>query len=251
MIIQSIINHKGGVGKTTTTLNLGKALSMEGFRVLIIDFDPQANLSQSVGIEDPEKSVYHTLNNGEPLPVIPLSESLFIVPSDLELATAESKLQAQQLQGYLALKESLDPLKGDYDYILIDCPPSLGILTNNALMASTDVMIVLSSQYLPTKGMGNIIAAVEFAKKFNPALKISGILITLIENTIMSNSIIDWVKSSYKGLVYNTMIRKNVAVVESNSQGEDLFTYDPRCAAAQDYRLLSKEIIGKLVSHGS
>ncbi|MDF9801256.1 chromosome partitioning protein [Catalinimonas alkaloidigena] len=250
MVIKSIINHKGGVGKTTTTLNLGKALSIEGYKVLIVDIDPQANLSQSVGIEDPEQSIYHTFCEDKPLPIVRLSETLDIVPSDLDLTVAESKLQALQVKGYLALKNALAAVKNEYDYVLIDCPPSLGILTNNALLASTDVMIVLQSQYLPTKGMDTIMAAVESAKGLNSTLNVSGILITQIDHTVMSKSIIDAVRDTYNGLVYQSMIRRNISVVEASSLKQDIFSYDSKCAAAEDYKSLTKEMLGKLVYHG-
>lgn len=248
MIIKSIINHKGGVGKTTTTLNLGKGLAMKGRRVLIVDIDPQANLSQSVGIEDPDESIYHTFFADKPLPVIKLSENLDIVPSDLDLTMAENKLQSLQIKGYLALKTALEHVKSRYDYILIDCPPSLGILTNNALLASTDVMIVLQSQYLPTKGMDTIMAAVDSARGLNPNLKVSGILITQTDHTVMSKNIIDAVREAYGVLVYQSMIRRNVAIVEASSQRQDIFTYDSRSAAAEDYKLLTQEMLEK---HGS
>lgn len=250
MVIKTIINHKGGVGKTTTTLNLGKALSLEGYKVLIIDIDPQANLSQSVGIENPEESINDTFHKNVPLPIVKLSDNLSIVPSDLDLVVAENTLSSQQVKGYIALKKALESVKSNYDYILIDCPPSLGVLTTNALLASTEVLIVLQSQILALKGMDTIMAAVESAKELNPTLKVTGILITQIDHTVMSKNIIEAVKQTYKGLVYDTMIRRNIAVVESNSQNMDIFTYDPKSAAAEDYRSLTKEILGKLVNYG-
>lgn len=250
MIIKSIVNHKGGVGKTTTTLNLGKALSMEGFRVLIVDFDPQANLSESLGIINPEKSIKDTLMEGTPLPIINPSENFSLVPSELQLASAESKLKGQELQGYLALKEALEPIKNNYDYILIDCPPSLGVLTSNAFMASNEVMIVLSSQFLPTRGLNTTVEAITYAKKFNKDIKVGGILITQFEQTVIQKSIVEQLRDKYKDLVYETMIRKNVAVQESSALRQDIFTYDPTCAAAKDYSLLSKEIISKEKVHG-
>ncbi len=248
MTIKSIINHKGGVGKTTTTLNLGKGLAMGGLRVLIVDIDPQANLSQSVGIEDPQESIYHTFFADKPLPIIKLSENLDIVPSDLDLTMAENKLQSLQIKGYLALKTALEYVKSRYDYILIDCPPSLGILTNNALLASTDVMIGLQSQDLPTKGMDTIMAAVDSARGLNPHLNVSGILITQTDHTVMSKNIIEAVREAYGALVYRSMIRRNVAIVEASSQRQDIFTYDSKSAAAEDYKLLTQEMLEK---HGS
>lgn len=251
VVIKSIVNHKGGVGKTTTTLNLGKSLSLKGLKTLLIDLDPQANLSQSVGIENPEISIFHTLSQKVALPIHNLSENLDIVPSDLELASAESKLQAEQLKGYLALRDALKQTKNNYDYILIDCPPSLGTLTNNALMASNEVMITLSSQFLPTKGMDNIFKAVQYAEEFNANLKVTGILFTMVEKTIMSNSIIDYVRAEYDGLVYDTMIRKNVVLQECTAHGQDIFSYDSKSMGAMDYENLCNEMLLKLEKHGS
>lgn len=248
--IISIVNHKGGVAKTTTTLNFGKALSMEGLKTLIIDLDPQANLSQSVGIEDPEVSIYHALNYGYNLPIQPIGDNFDLVPSDLELASSESKLQADQLKGYLALRKALQPIKEEYDYIIIDCPPSLGVLTNNALMASNEVLITISSQILPTKGMDNILAAVEFAKEFNEELKIAGILITLHERTIAGQGVVEQVKVKYPGQVYDTMIRKNVAIQEAAISNMDIFSYDQKSSGAQDYMSFTKEVLVKSENYG-
>jgi chromosome partitioning protein len=151
-IVRSIVNHKGGVGKTTTTLNLGKALSMAGYKVLIIDFDPQANLSDSIGLFNPTRTIKDALlEEGSELPIHKISDNFYVVPSELQLSTVENKLKGQELAGYLALKETLESVKEDYDHILVDCPPSLGVLTSNAFLASDEVMIVLLGQHLPTK----------------------------------------------------------------------------------------------------
>lgn len=251
MSITSIVNHKGGVGKTTTTLNLGKALSLEGFKVLIIDFDPQANLSDSIGVVNPKRTIKDTLlEESSKLPVHKLASNFYLVPSELQLATAENKLKGQELAGYLALKEALDPIKEDYDYILIDCPPSLGVLTSNAFMASDEVMIVLSSQFLPTRGLATTIDAIKYAKKFNSKIRVSGILVTQFEQTIIQKTIVNELKVNYGDLVYQSIIRKNVAVQEASAMRTDVFTYDSKSAAANDYMLLSKEIIAKQKIHG-
>lgn len=249
-MITSILNHKGGVGKTTTTLNLGKAISLEGFKVLLIDIDPQANLSQHVGIEDPEHSIYDLFQGSSELPIISLSESLDIVPSDLGLINISEDSGANQLKKILILKKAIDRIADNYDFILIDCPPALGLLTNNALLASTNVIIPLQSHFLPLKGMDTIFDAVESAKEINPMLEVSGILITQTDQTVMTRSIVEAVKSAYPDLVYETMIRRSVSLVESTSQQTDIFSYDEKSAGAEDYKKFSKELLLKLEIHG-
>ena len=197
--IISIINHKGGVGKTTTTLNLGKALSLTGQRVLIIDLDPQANLSQSVGIDEAETNMYHVLCEQASLPITPIAEKFAIVPADLDLTKAEISLQAKPVEGYFLLKNALHEHFSEYDYILIDCPPSLGILTINALLASQEVLIVLQSQYLALKGMDTIMELVSsVSSNMNAELKISGMLLTQVDHTVVSRTIIERGTSSLR-----------------------------------------------------
>jgi len=250
-ITRSIVNHKGGVGKTTTTLNLGKALSMAGYKVLMVDFDPQANLSDSVGLFDPEKTIKDTLlEDSSVLSIHHISDGFDLVPSELQLSAVENKLKGQELAGYLALKEALEPLREVYDHILIDCPPSLGVLTSNAFMASDEVMIVLLGQHLPTKGLMTSIEAIKYAKRFNDKIHVSGILITQYEQTVVQRNIIEDLKEKFGDLVYNTVIRKNVAVQEASVMRTDLFSYDAKCTAATDYKNLSEEIIAKYQLNG-
>jgi chromosome partitioning protein len=245
MVIKAIIQHKGGVGKTTTTLNLGKGLSMQGNKVLVIDTDPQANLSQCLGVENPEISINDTYQKEVPLPIVKIEDNFHLVPSSLDLVGAESILMSRQIDGYVALKNALEPIQQDYDYILIDCPPTLGILTTNALLASTDALIVLQSHYLALRGMETIMGAIKSVKKFNPLINVSGILITQVEKTIANKHIIDEIRSNYDELVYDTMIRKNVAVMESSIVKKDIFAYDSSCAAAEDYLAFTKEVINR------
>ncbi len=250
-MVTSILNHKGGVGKTTTTLNLGKALSLEGFRVLLIDIDPQANLSQHVGVEEPVKSVFHTFRDGEPLPIQKLSEKLFLAPSDLELVVADNILMSRHIDGYYVLDKALEPIKNEYDFILIDCPPSLGALTNNALIASDNILIPLEAGYLAMKGIETIMGAVQGAKRLNSGLQVYGILLTKVENTVISKSIIDAMTGAYPELVYSSQIRKNVALPEASSQKTDVFTYAEKSSGAQDYRNFCKEFLEKSKSYVS
>lgn len=239
------VNHKGGVGKTTTTLNLSKALSMIEQRVLMIDIDPQANLSQSVGIEDAEINIYHALCEKTSLPITALNDYLHIVPSSLLLATADAKLLSSPLDGVNRLNKALAEVKSNYDYILIDCPPSLGILTDNAMVAATEVLIILQCHMLALKGMETIIEHVDTVRESrNSLLNISGIVMTQFEkNTVVANMIVDEVRSAYGELAFQTIIRKNIAVVESSTVPTDIFSYDPKSNAAKDYLALREEFV--------
>lgn len=240
--IIAMVNHKGGVGKTTTTLHLGKALSMLGKKVLIIDSDPQANLSQSLKIEDPKKEIYHALCEKEKLPIQNISKDFDIVPASLALSGAELKLIGD-INGYFRLKESLQALKTTYDYILIDCPPSLGILTVNALIAATEIMLIVQSQYLAIKGLQTIMELIdELRKNLNQHLKIGGLLLTQVNRTIVSKNIVEAVQAQHEEKVFKTVIRQNVAIVEASTMGQDIFSYAPESMAAEDYANLAKEI---------
>ena len=240
--IISIINHKGGVGKTTTTLNLGKGLSLLNFKVLMIDIDPQANLSQSIGVEDPINSIYHAICHNEPLPIQILSPYLSIVPASLELSEAEMKLQ-KEVNGYFKLKKTLNEIKDAYDYILIDCPPSLSILTINSLIAANNTIIVVQPEYLATKGLVTILSLIEELKEnLNPDLHILGMLITQVDRTIIKQQIAEQLKSVYPEKVFDTMIRRNVTLTEASAMNQDIFSYNDQCAGAVDYMNLSNEI---------
>jgi len=242
--IIAVVNHKGGVGKTTTTLNLGKALSLQGKKVLLIDIDPQANLSQSVGIDDPERSLYDTFVKEVDLMPYAISENLEIVATNLELASAEMQLQAEHITGYFKLKTALSTISHQYDFVLIDCPPSLGILTINALLASNEVLVVTEAQYLAIKGLQTILNLIEkLRKSLVPQLKIRGFLFTMFNRTVVSKSIIEQIRQQYGNLVFETLIRQNVRISEASALKKDIFSYDAQSAGAEDYLNLSKELI--------
>jgi chromosome partitioning protein len=241
--IIAIVNHKGGVGKTTTTLNLGKALALQKKKVLIVDIDPQANLSQSVGIEDPKKSIYDALCEKAKLPVQKIEKGFDIVPASLDLSGAELKLMGD-VNGYFKFKEALEPLVSQYDYVLIDCPPSLGILTVNALIACQEVLIVVQSQYLAIKGLNTILDLVsELRKNLNPHLKVAGMILTQVNRTVVSKTIVDAVQKEHQEKVFQTVIRQNVKITEASTMSQDIFTYDAQSPAAEDYANLAKELI--------
>jgi chromosome partitioning protein len=243
--IIAIINHKGGVGKTTTTVNLGKALSMLGYKTLLIDIDPQANLSQSLGVEEPESNIYQSMCDNAPLPVRELAENFDLIPADLDLSEAEVRLQ-NDVNGYFKLRNALRHINDQYDFILIDCPPSLGILTSNALIAATHIMVVVQSEFLAVKGLQTILRLVDSIREnLNPTLEVAGMLITQINKTIFRQNIADTVRQIYQGKVYQTAIRQNIALAEASSAGTDIFSYSARSAGAEDYMELAREITGR------
>jgi chromosome partitioning protein len=241
--VLSVVNHKGGVGKTTTTLNLGKALSILGKRVLIIDMDPQANLSQSVGIEEPEISVYDALSKKIDLPVIPIADNLDLSPADLDLSKAEKELLTD-VNSHFKLRNLIVKVAPDYDYILVDCPPSLGILTINALISSDEVIITLQAENLAVKGIKAIQDLIDSVKEnLNPKLKICGVLITQIDRTVLKRTISDLIKDTFKEKVFQTSIRSLIAFSEASLAGQDIFTYNPKSHGAEDYMSLAEEVL--------
>jgi len=245
--ILAVVNHKGGVGKTATCLSLGKALALVAQKTLVIDMDPQANLSLSLGIEEPQHSIYHALCDNVSLPIVHIDTCFDIVPADLELSAAEMKLQSQHINGYFKLKNTLAAVTDNYDYVLIDCPPSLGILTINAMIAATGIIIVVQSQYLAYKGMGTILELIQsLQSNLNPHLNITGILLTHTNRTVVSNSIIDRVKTDFGDKVFEVMIRQNVSLIEASAVHKDIFSYAPKSAAAEDYSRLAHELHTKM-----
>ncbi|WP_020531903.1 ParA family protein [Flexithrix dorotheae] len=243
MTVISILNHKGGTGKTTTTVNLGKALALQGKKVLIVDIDSQSNLSQHVGVESPSETVYDALCKSENLPVIDLGDNLHLVPANLELAGADDELR-KNVNGYFRLRESFKAIQSNYDFILIDCPPSLEILTINALIASSEVIIPTQSQYFSIKGLQTIFELIEELKQnLNPTLKIKGILLTQVNNTVINKTIQETVHEGYGDLVFKTFIRQNVALTEASYSNQTIFDYQSKSQGAEDYFNLSKEIL--------
>jgi chromosome partitioning protein len=243
--IISIINHKGGVGKTTTTINLGKALSIIGFNVLIIDMDSQGNLSQSLGYESPQKQVANAILKNEPLPIIELSDKFHLSPSDLELAFADLEL-IQMVGGVNQLRNALNPLRAKYDYILIDCPPALNIFTNSSLVASNSCLITLQPEASSMKGVNNLFERINQVRdRINFELKVEGIVLTLVDKRLkIHQDMIQYVKKTLNNFkIFKTEIRQNVALKESQIAQQDIFTYAAESVGAVDYMNLAKEII--------
>ncbi|HEV8513236.1 MAG TPA: ParA family protein [Cyclobacteriaceae bacterium] len=240
----AICNHKGGVAKTTTTINLGAALSKLGERVLLIDADPQSNLSQSLGLEDetPSISDVFALKVNE-LPIKKLSENLSLVPASLDLSAVEPSMYSN-INSYFILKTQIDKIKSDYDYILIDCPPSLGILTQNALIAANDVLIIVQAQFLALKGLDTIYSLVQSVRdKLNEKISVLGMLLTQTNHTRISKGLAQSLRVTFKEKVFDTTIRQNVAIAEASANRNDIFSYAPESFGAIDYMNLAKEIL--------
>lgn len=243
----AVVNHKGGVGKTTTVCSLGSALAELGHRVLLVDLDAQANLTSSLLKEEPERTIYEAINQKKNLPVVRLngSKNWSIVAASLDLAGAELEI-ANQLDREYILKDLLEEVEAEYDYILLDCPPSLGLLTINALVAATDVVIPLTAEALPSKGLQKIQDIIEkVRKRLNTKLRLSGILLTRYESSKLSQLVEEALRQNYGEVVYSTRIRKNVRIAEAPLYGVDILEYANDSNGAEDYRALAKELTEK------
>lgn len=247
--IISISNHKGGVGKTTSAINIGAGLNKLGKNILLIDLDPQANLSQSLGVTEPESNIYGALRGDYELQPIEIVKGLDIIPSTLDLSGAEVEMSGEAGREYI-LKEILEPLRASYDFILIDSPPSLGLLTINAFTVSELVLIPLQAQFLALQGLTKLMEVIDKIKKrLNKELKIGGVFITQYDNRkVLNRDVVETIEAHFKDEVFKTKIRDNVALAEAPSMGLDIFRYQAKSYGAEDYLSLSKEIT-KLYKH--
>lgn len=245
--IVAIINHKGGVGKTATTANLGAALSMRGKRVLLIDMDAQANLTDCLGIStEMENTIYQAMKGQIPLPVVRNEDGLELVPSCLDMSAIEMEI-IQKYAREQILHKLLQPIQDRYDHILIDCPPSLSILTINAMTASDSIIIPVEAEYLAMRGMGRLTNVIRDVKNnLNPNLHIAGILITKYDKRKNFNQDIkEIIRETFQGDVFNTTIRTNVAIGEATASKHDIFHYAPKSAGAEDYSAFCDEFLAK------
>jgi len=243
-MIISILNHKGGTGKTTTTLNLGKALHLLNKSVLMIDLDAQANLSQSLGIEEADETIAETFSSKiNSLPIKAVESKFDLVPASLELSAIEPGMYAN-INSYFILKTKLEKLEQSYDYTLIDCPPSLGIFTQNALIASDAVIITVQAQYLALRGLDTVQSLIRNVKeRLNDKIKILGLVLTQTNHTRLNKDISNSLREVFKEKVFATSIRQNVALAEASANRKTIFDYSPESFGAIDYMNLAKEII--------
>ena len=245
----AIGNQKGGVGKTTTTVNLGAALASLGKKVLIIDSDSQGNATSGLGIErgSVQSSLYEILVNEVPMKPVILytsSEGLDIVPSNIQLAAAELELVGVKNRE-LRLKNAVAEIRDDYDYILVDCPPSLGQLAINAFTASDTILIPVQAEYYALEGLTQLLNTIRLVQRsYNRNFRIEGVLITMLDaRTNLGFEVVEEVKKYFQEKVYKTVIPRNIRLSEAPSFGQSVIEYDPRSRGAEMYIELAKEVI--------
>ena len=244
-----IANQKGGVGKTTTAVNLAACLAEEGKRTLLVDMDPQGNASSGIGVRAGKRTVYEALL-GECTLERTFEKSnqpgLLVSPSDIRLAGAELELANLDRREY-RMRAALESVRGDFDYLIIDCPPSLGLLTINALTAAQSILIPIQCEYYALEGVTALMNTVQRVKKgLNPALDIEGVLLTMLDGrTNLGLQVVAEVKKHFKSKVFQTAVPRNVRLGEAPSHGLPIHRYDPRSTGAEAYRALAKEVIKK------
>lgn len=243
--IIAIANHKGGVGKTTSVGSIGSILSSMGKRTLLIDLDAQANLTTSFLTEEPEETIYNALRGETALPVIPLRENLSIVASTLDMAGVELDLSSRISREFI-LHKLIKPVAEKYDYILLDCPPSLGLVTINALVAARELFIPLTAEALPSRGLAKLTNIVRMVQEnLNEAITLNGVIITRWEGTNLSKMVEAQLRETFGDTIFKTKIRKNVAIAEAPLYAKDVVTYAPDSNGARDYRALTEEILAQ------
>lgn len=247
--IIAIANQKGGVAKTTTAVNLGACLAYNGKKVLIVDVDPQGNATSGLGINrlEVQHCIYDVLINGASLNSVKIETEipgLAIIPATIQLAGAEIEL-VSAVSREVKLKKALEPDKSKYDYLFLDCPPSLGLLTLNALTAADRVLIPIQCEYYALEGLGQLMNTIQLVQKhLNPRLELEGVLLTMFDaRTNLSIQVVDEVKTHFKNKVFSSIIPRNVRLSEAPSHGQPIITYDPRSRGAEVYQELAKEVM--------
>ncbi len=241
------VNQKGGVGKTTSAINIGAYLALAGKKTLLVDFDSQGNMTSGVGVDRDKPTVYDLLAGTSSIEsvtresVIP---SLSVIPASIDLSGAAIELVDQERREYY-LKDALAPVKDSYDFILIDCPPSLGILTLNGLVAADEVLIPLQCEYFALEGLTLLLQTVKRVQKtLNPELAIGGIFFTMFDSrTKLAQDVVQQVTSYFKDRVFRTIIPRNVRLSEAPSHGLPICKYDALCVGARSYEKLAKEVL--------
>lgn len=248
----AVVNQKGGVGKSTTAVNLAATLGDEGRRVLLIDLDPQGNATSGYGLDKNQRKecIYNALLGDVPLEQLiePVEvEHVFVVPSTIQLAGAEIEL-VSSFSREAKLKHVLMPVRGDFDFVIIDCPPSLGLLTINALTAADGVLIPVQCEYYALEGLSKLLESVRLVKThLNPDLEVFGVLMTMFDGrTRLSQQVVDEVRDFFEEKVFDTLIPRGVRLSEAPSFGLPVTLYDPSGRGSDAYRKLAKEVIGRV-----
>jgi chromosome partitioning protein len=246
-IVVSLLNHKGGVGKTTSAINIGAGLVELGKKVLLIDLDPQANLTISLGIPRQRITIYEALRGEGELAPYTHKPNLDVITSSLDLSGAEMELINEAGREFI-LRDLISQVADDYDYILIDCPPSLGLLTLNALTSSRYVLIPLQTEFLAVQGLAKIKQVIDKVRmRLNKQLEMSGVIATMYDSRrVLNRDVVDIIHKYFGDKVFKTYIRDNVALAEAPAQRKDIFDYSPKSPGSVDYLALSKEILGRM-----
>ncbi len=243
------VNQKGGVGKTTSAINIGAFMAELGKKVLLVDFDSQGNMSSGVGVSKEKPTIYELLagqaTSEQTIKHTPV-KNLDAISASIDLSGAAIELVEQEQREYF-LKKVLDPLRESYDYILIDCPPSLGLLTLNGLTAADAVLVPMQCEYFALEGITLLLQTVKLVQeRFNPNLKIGGIFFTMYDSrTRLAQDVVREVQKYFKELVFNTIIPRNVRLSEAPSHGQPICLYDPNCVGAKSYKKLAEEVISR------
>lgn len=243
------VNQKGGVGKTTSAINIGAFMAKLGKKILLVDFDSQGNMSSGVGVSSEKPTIYELMAEMcSPEEAIKHTqiENLDAISASLDLSGAAIELVEQENREYF-LKNALAPFKDKYDYILIDCPPSLGILTLNGLVAADEVLVPMQCEYFALEGITLLLQSVQKVQKtINPNLTIGGIFFTMYDSrTRLAQDVVMQVRTYFKDTVFKTIIPRNVRLSEAPSRGEPICIYDPTCAGAKSYEKLAEEVISR------
>ena len=251
----SLVNQKGGVGKTTTSINLSASLAALGKKVLLIDLDPQGNTTTGVGIDkgDINKSIYDAMIDEAKITDVLIKtkyKNLYVIPATINLAGLDIELieKSQKEKGFIKgeqLKNKLEDIKNSFDFIILDCPPSLGVITTNALTASNSVIIPVQCEFFALEGITQLLRTIMLAQKtLNPTLDIEGVLLTMLDSrTNLGFEVVDDIRKFFKEKVYNTIIPRLVKLTEAPSHGEPIIVYDPKSRGSEAYINLAKEVI--------
>ena len=243
--VVSIVNHKGGVGKTTTTINVGKALSLLGNKVLLVDMDSQGNLSQCFGVHEPEEQVIDALLGNIPIPTVQIADNLALAPSDIRMAYREFEL-GNAIGADRRLTVKLEEARSQYDYILIDCPPSLGICTTCSLVASTDCLVPIQPEASAFHGVESLFNRIAEVRSFiNPELRVKGIVFTMVHgNQVIHKKMMQHIRELYNNFkIYDVEIEVSTVIKQSQVAKEDLYTYAPKSSSWQQYFQLATKLM--------